>query len=121
MIPLADGLTPDDPRYGSRVPATGRHRERDASNFGFNRSGSPTEGSVFRMVLHWGRTGWTADVLPGGQSALTDSPYFADQAASWLGNEAWPLRFTVSEVVAGGSAREVLLPASGDTCGQQFD
>jgi acyl-homoserine lactone acylase PvdQ len=61
------------------------------------------------------------NILPGGQSALTDSPFFADQAASWLGNEAWPLRFAVSEVTAGATGREVLMPSSGDQCGQQFD
>ena len=124
VIPLADGLTPDDPRYGmERFPRPGDTESVDAANFGFNRDRfTYGSGPVFRMVFALGPDGVDGlNILPGGQSALTDSPYFADQAESWLGNEAWPLRFAVDEVVGGASGREVLMPASGETCGQSFE
>ncbi|HCH64651.1 MAG TPA: hypothetical protein DFR83_17725 [Deltaproteobacteria bacterium] len=124
VIPLAEGLTPDDPRYGLEgFPRPGDTESVDAANFGFNRDRfTYGSGPVFRMVFALGPDGVDGlNILPGGQSALTDSPYFADQAAAWLGNDAWPLRFTVAEVVAGATGREVLLPASGETCGQQFE
>jgi acyl-homoserine lactone acylase PvdQ len=50
------------------------------------------------------------NIIPGGQSGLTDSPHFADQAALWLGNETLPLRFSVPDVVAGAAGREVYRP-----------
>jgi penicillin amidase len=124
VIPLADGLTPDDPRYGLEgFPRPGDTESVDAANFGFSRDRfTYGSGPVFRMVFSLGPDGVDGlNILPGGQSALTDSPFFADQAASWLGNEAWPIRFTVAEVTAGGSGREVLMPSSGDQCGQQFE
>jgi acyl-homoserine lactone acylase PvdQ len=66
------------------------------------------------MVIALGPDGVDGlNILPGGQSALTDSPYFDDQAALWLGNEAWPLRFSPDDVVAGATGREVLAPAGG--------
>lgn len=49
-------------------------------------------------------------VLPGGQSAYPESPHFADQAALWLGNDTFPLRFYVDDVVAGAVGREILHP-----------
>ncbi|MFP4599172.1 MAG: penicillin acylase family protein [Persicimonas sp.] len=48
--------------------------------------------------------------MPGGQSALTDSPHFDDQAALWLGNDTLPMRFSVEQVVEGATGREVLAP-----------
>jgi penicillin amidase len=68
-------------------------------------------GPVFRMVIALtpGKT-WGQNILPGGQSGLTDSPHFADQAKLWLGNQAWPLRFEVEDVVAGAIGREVYTP-----------
>ena len=124
VLPLADALDPDDPRYGlERFPRPGDTESVDAANFGFNRDRfTYGSGPVFRMVFALGPDGVDGlNILPGGQSALTDSPYFADQAQLWLGNEAWPMRFEASEVVAGASGREVLMPTSGDTCGQQFE
>ncbi len=124
VIPLADGLTPDDPRYGmERFPRPGDTESVDAANFGFSRDRfTYGSGPVFRMVFALGPDGVDGlNILPGGQSALTDSPFFADQAEAWLGNEAWPLRFTATEVAGGASGREVLMPASGDTCGQVFE
>ncbi len=124
VIPLAEDLSPDDPRSGlDGFPRPGDTESVDAANFGFSRDRfTYGSGPVFRMVFALGPDGVDGlNILPGGQSALTDSPYFADQAAAWLGNEAWPIRFTVAEVAAGGSTREVLMPASGARCGQQFE
>jgi penicillin amidase len=68
-----------------------------------------THGPVFRMVIALGPGGVSGlNVLPGGQSALPDDPHFADQARLWLANEALPLRFSVEDVVAGATGRELL-------------
>ena len=50
------------------------------------------------------------NVLPGGQSGYTDSPFYSDQAALWLGNEAFPLRFDVEDVIEHAAGRELLWP-----------
>ena len=115
-LPLADGINADDPRYGLPwFPRPGDTESVDASNFGWNtESFTYGSGPVFRMVIALGPDGVDGlNILPGGQSALTDSPYFDDQAALWLGNEAWPLRFSPEDVVAGATGREVLAPAGG--------
>lgn len=65
-------------------------------------------GPVFRMVIAMGKTKTTGqNILPGGQSGMTDSPHFYDQARLWLANQAWPLRYEVDDVVAGAVGREV--------------
>lgn len=76
-------------------------------------------GPVFRMVIALGKgtaaaSGGVggANVLPGGQSGLNDSTYFADQAALWLGNQALPLHWHVSDVVAAAKHRITLLPSA---------
>ena len=123
VLPLADGLAGDDPRYGmDGFPRPGDTESVDASNFGWNPERfTYGSGPVFRMAIALGPDGVDGlNILPGGQSALTDSPYFADQAAAWLGNEAWPMRFSPTQVMAGAQGREVLMPASGETCGQAF-
>jgi len=123
VLPLEDGLTGDDPRYGMEgFPRPGDTESVDASNFGWNPERfTYGSGPVFRMAIALGPDGVDGvNILPGGQSALTDSPFFADQAAAWLGNEAWPMRFSVDQVMSGATGREVLMPASGDTCGQAF-
>ena len=51
------------------------------------------------------------NIIPGGQSGLADSPHFTDQAALWLGNQAYPARFHVDDVVAGAAGHEVYRPA----------
>ena len=50
------------------------------------------------------------NIIPGGQSAITDSVYFADQARLWLANETTPMRFSVDRVVEGALGRESYLP-----------
>jgi penicillin amidase len=112
---------PTDPRAELPwFPRPGDTESVDAANTGFNRgSFSYGSGPVFRMVFALGPTGVEGyNVLPGGQSALTDSPYFADQAALWLGNDAIKLRFTLEDKIAGATTREVLRPADGATCGE---
>ena len=37
--------------------------------------------------------------------------FFSDQAALWLANDAYPVRFAVSDVVEGATKREVYRPA----------
>ncbi len=122
VLPLAEDIASDDPRARmERFPRPGDTESVDAANFGWNRDRfTYGSGPVFRMVIALGPDGVDGlNILPGGQSALIDSPYFSDQAALWLGNDAWPLRFSPSDVVAGATGREVLMPASGDTCGHR--
>ena len=68
-------------------------------------------GPVMRIVVEMNPDGITGvNVLPGGQSGINTDPYFADQAALWLGNDAFPLRFYVDDVVANATGRELLSP-----------
>ena len=72
---------------------------------------------MFRMVISLGPDGVHGEnILPGGQSARIDSPHFADQAAVWLGNDTWPLRFAVEDVVNFASHREAFVPVSEGDC-----
>lgn len=112
-LPLATGMARDDPRNAlPGFPRPGDIKAVDAANF----SGSGTDftygsGPVFRMVFELGPDGVSGfNVLPGGQSGVTHSPHFADQAALWLGNEALPVWFAPEDVVAHGESREVYMP-----------
>ncbi len=114
QIPLATELPVGDPRRGlTWFPRGGDNYTVDAANPGFSGTDfTYGSGPVMRMViaLKDGRvTG--QNIIPGGQSGLTDSPHFADQARLWLANEALPLRFHVEDVVAGAVGREVFVPA----------
>lgn len=128
--PLADKLDKSDPRKGLRgFPRAGDYGAVDAAAPNAVRGavyGDPgatpaerdmtySHGPIMRMViaLHGpdadhpvgrieGRT-----ILPGGQSALNDSPFFADQVKLWLANKTQPMRFSPKEVVAGATGREV--------------
>lgn len=113
-LPLAPSLPPGDPRRDLRwFPRPGDQWGVDAANPGLSGT-SFTHGSgpVFRMVFAL-KDGEVSgfNILPGGQSGLTDSPYFADQARLWLANEAFPVRFKLEDVVAGAIGREVYRPA----------
>ena len=58
------------------------------------------------------------NILPGGQSGMTDSPHFSDQAALWLANETIPMRLSPEQVVEGAVGREVYHPGrGGNLCG----
>lgn len=69
-------------------------------------------GPVMRIVVEMNPDGITGvNVLPGGQSGINTSEHFADQALLWLGNDTFPLRFYVDDVIAGATGRELLTPA----------
>ena len=113
VLPLAPDLAADDPRADLRwFPRPGDNWGVDAANPGFSGEDfTYGDGPVMRMVFDLSPEGLRGvNVIPGGQSGLTDSPHFADQAALWLGNETIPLRFSVEDVAAGASGREVLRP-----------
>ena len=113
VLPLASGLSADDPRSAlDWFPRPGDNSAVDAATFGYDiHKREYVNGPVFRMVIALGPDGVSGEnILPGGQSALIDSPHFADQAAIWLANETWPMRFTVDEVVEGSTHREAFEP-----------
>ena len=69
-----------------------------------------------RMVISLSPNGvWGQNIIPGGQSALTDSVHFDDQVRLWLANEALPMRFHLTDVVAGASSRQTFLGPNGLT------
>lgn len=127
--PLLGSLTRDfaittdvlDPGEGlgglDHFPRPGSNASVDAASFG-----SSTEdftyatGPSFRMVVALGDEVTGVNILPGGQSAVTDSPFFADQAQKWLGNEALAMPWAAEGVVAIATGREVLVPG-GEGCG----
>jgi penicillin amidase len=114
VLPLAPSLPPGDPRADLNwFPRPGDQFGVDAANPGTSgvrfRHGS---GPVMRMAVELLGGGQIdgVNIIPGGQSSLTDSPFFADQAKLWLGNETLPMRLSVDQVVAGASGREVYRP-----------
>jgi penicillin amidase len=114
ILPLTEApLGTGDPRRDlTWFPRHGDQYGVDAGNPGT--SGTQFHygsGPVMRMVVSLkGDRVWGRNIIPGGQSAITDSPYFADQARLWLGNETLPMRFSVDDVVAGASGRESYVP-----------
>jgi penicillin amidase len=109
-FPVAEGLSSDDPR--AELPGFPRHGDLegiDALNPGsdgvrFDNS----YGSVFRMVVALGQDGFEAwNVIPGGQSGLTDSPFVWDQAELWLGNDYIRVHLDPADVAAAAVTREV--------------
>lgn len=113
-LPLAQGMEAGDPRGAlTWFPRPGDNYGVDAANPGF--SGTKfTHGSgpVMRMVISL-KDGEVKgeNIIPGGQSMLTESDFYSDQAEKWLANDTFPMRFYVDDVVAGATGREVLLPA----------
>lgn len=114
VLPLDDPApTPGHPLYAfPGFPRPGDAFAVDAAG-GVKTTGySYGSGPVMRMVVELDPDGITGvNVLPGGQSGDRESDFFADQAALWLGNDTFPLRFYVDDVVAGATAREMLSPA----------
>jgi penicillin amidase len=110
-FPVAEGLTEDDPRF--EMPGFPRWSDNlnvDAGNSGTNGSTfNYGAGPVWRLVVALGGSGFEAwNVLPGGQSGLSDSPNFSDQAKLWLGNQALPVPLYPDDVAAQpGATREV--------------
>ena len=101
QLPLAESLSSSDPRKALLwFPRDGDQFAVDAANSGLNgESFSYGSGPAMRMVVSLkGNEVRGINVVPGGQSALVDSPYFLDQAKLWLANDTVPMRFTVSDV-----------------------
>jgi penicillin amidase len=113
-LPLATGLGADDPRRGLKwFPRPGDHWAVDAANTGLS-TGNVSFGYGPAMRLIMALKGGEVKgrfVLPGGQSGVTDSPFFDDQLKLWLANDYHDFRFSVADVVAGASGRERFTPA----------
>jgi len=114
QIPLVEGgVSPGDARFGLKwFPRPGDQYAVDAANPGTSgTSFTHSSGPVMRMVIAPSGDDTTGvNIIPGGQSAITDSVYFADQARLWLANETTPMRFSVDRVVEGALGRESYLP-----------
>ena len=104
---LAESFEKGDPRAAlTQFPRNGDAFAVDAAG-GIDSNGYGS-GPVFRMVIAMGKTKTTGqNILPGGESGLTNSTNFYDQARLWLGNQTWPMRYEVEDVVAGALGREV--------------
>lgn len=108
-VPVADGLAAGDPR--ADLPGWPRHGDAlniDSGNPGWSGTRFDYDfGPSFRLViaLHPDGTVSGQNVLPGGQSGLTNDAHYADQVPYWLANEALPVHWTVDEVVAAGVER----------------
>jgi hypothetical protein len=108
-FPLAESIPPGDPRED--LPGFPRHADNlcvDAGNSGTNgESFDFGSGSVWRLVVALGGSGFEAyNVIPGGQSGIVDSPYFADQAKLWLGNEYLPIYLDPADIAGSALGRE---------------
>ncbi len=109
-LPLAPGLPASDPR--SQIPwfpRPGDFFAVDAANPPFSGNDYTYQnGPVMRMVIELDHgTVRGQNVIPQGQSGITSQPTFDDQLQLWLGNRTLPIRYTVEEVVANATGREV--------------
>ena len=113
VLPLADGYEAGDPRATLPwFPRDGDWFSVDAANPGWDGDFAYEAGPVMRMVIALKDGQVEArNVIPGGQSGLTDSPFFSDQAALWLANDTFPMRFHLDDVVEGATGRELYGPA----------
>lgn len=112
-IPLADGLDAADPRADLKwFPRPGDQWAVDAANPGFSGTDfTYGAGPAMRLVLALkGGEVKGEFILPGGQSGVTASPHFDDQARLWLGNETYPVHFAPADVAAAAIGREVYAP-----------
>jgi penicillin G amidase len=114
-LPLVEGaLAGDDPRSAlPGFPRPGDNYSVDSAEHGFSLSDfSYRAGPVMRMVIGLTSDGRVSgqNIMPGGQSGLKDSPYFADQLAQWLGNRAYPIRFHLDEVLEFAQGKERYMP-----------
>ena len=115
VVPLTEEtLSADDPRRGLKgFPRGGNQFSVDLARPQYRRERYEyRDGPVKRMVIALYPDGRVAgqNIVPGGQSGLTDSPHFADQLRLWLGNQATPIRFHVDEIVDGAVGREAYVP-----------
>jgi penicillin amidase len=114
LAPPGEDIPSDDPRSLLQwFPRDGDQYGVDAANPGLG-GDKFTHGSgpVMRMVFELSSSGVIGqNVIPGGQSGITDSPHFADQARMWLANKAYPARFSPSDVAHNSTGHELFLPA----------
>jgi penicillin amidase len=114
ILPLKVGAyAADDPRKDLLwFPRHGDQFSVDAANPGFNGTRfSHGSGPVMRMVVSLKGDEVTGrNIIPGGQSAIIESEFFADQTKLWLANETLPMRFSPKDVAAGATLREVYKP-----------
>ena len=109
-LPLAQGITASDPRFQVKwFPRPGDFFDVDAANPPYSGNDyTYRNGPVMRMVIELDHgTVRGRNVVPQGQSGIAGQPSFDDQIKLWLANDALPLRYTVEEVVAGATGREV--------------
>ncbi len=126
LLPLAPKYDKGDPRADlKQFPRGGDGFAVDAAG-GVNSDGYGS-GPVFRLVIALGKdaagkpTTTAQNILPGGQSGLTDdplspkdvvpNPLFSDQVKLWLANKTMPMQWSVADVVAAASVRETFVPA----------
>ncbi|MEZ4406848.1 MAG: penicillin acylase family protein [Polyangiales bacterium] len=116
-LPLAMGLPMSDPRATlPGFPRPGDQWVVDAANSGLDGERHTFgSGPTYRMVIALRSTSADAmtgrNVVPGGQSAVTSSPYFDDQARLWLGNQTVPMLLSPDAVMAAATERERFVPA----------
>jgi len=112
-LPLADDLQAGDPRVGLKwFPRGGDQWGVDAANPGLGDDDyTYGSGPAMRIVfaLKDGQVNGRL-VLPGGQSAIVDSPHFSDIARLWLANDYLDLLFDPTDVAAAALGREVYTP-----------
>jgi len=114
-IPLMPSLPAGDPRKSLKwFPRPGDQWSVDAANPGLGVGEDFTHGSGPAMRLVFALKDGQVQgrfILPGGQSALVDSPHFDDQVRLWLANDYYTVRFAPADVAAGAIGREVYVPA----------
>ncbi len=113
VLPIADDIDSSDPRHNlPGFPRRGDNLGIDAGNSGTDTTSFDYgSGPVMRMVVALDPDGVRLrNILPGGQSGVTDSPYFADQAALWLANEALDVPLDPHGVASEAIGHEVISP-----------
>jgi acyl-homoserine lactone acylase PvdQ len=112
-LPLAPNLPAGDPRKDLKwFPRGGDNEGVDAANSGWSGTGFTTgSGPVMRLAVRMkGDETEAEDIIPGGQSGLTSSEHFADQAKLWLANKATPSELDPKDVAKNAKSREVFRP-----------
>ena len=101
FLPVAGCLPDGDTRATlPGFPRPGDNFGVDASTAGWNaQDWSYGSGPVQRLIVRLEAGKVKGEViLPGGQSGFPGSPFWADQARLWLGNQRHPIHFAVDEV-----------------------
>ncbi len=98
-------------------PRPGDNLAVDAANNGWGTDFTHSSGPVFRMVITLADGDFKSgrNVIPGGQSAIIDSPYFTDQTELWLANQTLPMHFFAQDVADNALGRDYF-PGAGGSC-----